>query len=391
MSVLSLSFLRAGPPPPKVALLPDALFFTRAVAITAGASSAEAAMQVELALEAMSPFPLAQLYYGWYWPAGAERAWVFAAYRRRFTAEQTAAWEGAELVLPAFVAAFGVTLEPATTVVLQSPEGLTAVHWEAAGIPSHVVFRPLAPEVSDEERAAARDEVLRAFDGSRRVIDLASPLLAAAARHDRERVFRVGEFESRLSTPVAAAMDVRDKGDLAALRNARRRDVVLWRVAMGCVVASLVLLFGELVLFGGAQWQRGRAQRVKNQKPLVDKIESTFQLANRIEELATKRLLPLEMVTQLVGEKNERSPPEIQFTRVQADTARGLYTVFVEGRTTNPAQVNTYETTLKALPACQNVEAKFSQLSGDKATFTLTVTFKPEALKPSGAPLVSTP
>src|SRR5438874_170651 len=95
-----LSFLRSGPPPPKVALLPDALFFTRAVAIAAGATSAEAAAQVELALEALSPFPLAQLYYGSFWVPGAEHAFVFAAYRRRFTAEQTAAWTEAEYVLP---------------------------------------------------------------------------------------------------------------------------------------------------------------------------------------------------------------------------------------------------------------------------------------------------
>ncbi len=391
MSALPLSFLRAGPPPPKVALLPDALFFTRSVAVTADAKPAEAATQVELALEAVSPFPLAQLYYGWFWTPGAERAFVFAAYRRRFTGEQTAAWDGAELVLPAFVAALGAKVEPATTVVLQSPEGLTAVHWETPAAPSKVIFRAIEPEATAEDRTAVRDELLRAFDGSKRVIELTASLAPQPARSDREIVFRSGDFESRLPVSVAAAIDVRDKGDLAALRNARRRDVVLWRVALGCAAALMVLCVGELALFGGAQWQKVRSNQFKTQKPLVDKIENTFQLANRIEELATKRLLPLEMVTQLVGEKNERIPPEIQFTRVQADTSRGLYTVFVEGKTSNPTQVNAYENTLKAVPACQSVEAKFSQLSGDKATFTLTVTFKPEALKPTGAAVVSTP
>src|SRR5215207_2347590 len=105
MSASPLRFLRAGPPPPKVALLPDALFFTRSVAVTKGATQAEAASQVELALEAVSPFPLAQLYYGWFWVPGSEHALVSASYRRRFTADQTAAWEGSELVMPAFAAA----------------------------------------------------------------------------------------------------------------------------------------------------------------------------------------------------------------------------------------------------------------------------------------------
>ena len=112
-----LATLRAGPPPPKVALLPDGLFFTRALPVAAGATSAEAAAQVELALEALSPFPIAQLFYGYFWTPGSETAFAFAAYRRRFTSDQIAAWTGAELVLPAFAALLGAAVKPATTVI----------------------------------------------------------------------------------------------------------------------------------------------------------------------------------------------------------------------------------------------------------------------------------
>ena len=70
-----------------------------------GASDADAkafvAAQVELALEALAPFPLAQMYYGHFWKTGAANALVFAAYRKRFTAEQTEAWHDAEAVMPA--------------------------------------------------------------------------------------------------------------------------------------------------------------------------------------------------------------------------------------------------------------------------------------------------
>src|ERR1041385_3853744 len=141
MCASPLSFLRDGPPPPKVALLPDALFFTRVVPITAGATPAEVAAQVELALEAVSPFPLAQLYYGWFWTPGAESAFVFATYRRRFTTEQTAAGQEAELVLPSFCTVLGADVKPATTIVLSSADALTAVYWVAPGIPSKVLVR----------------------------------------------------------------------------------------------------------------------------------------------------------------------------------------------------------------------------------------------------------
>lgn len=386
-----LSFLRSGPPPPKVALLPDALFFTRAVAIAPGTTPAGATAAIELALEALSPFPLSQLYYGWFWVPGAEQALAFAAYRRRFTSEQTATWDGAELVMPTFVALLGADVEPATTILLASPEGLTGIHWTTPPVPARVVFRPVPAGATAEERAAVRDELLRLFEGSKTVIELESPPVPEAARSDREMVFRSDEFESRLPAAARLAVDVRDKVELAALRASRRRDVTLWRVAIGCAAALLLLGVGELALVGARAWEKVRLRQYAGQKPVVDKITSVHELAHRIEELATKRLLPLEMVTQLVGENNERLPADIQFTRVQADTARGLYTVFVEGRTSNPTQVNAYEAVLKKLPACESAEAKFSQLSGDRATFTLTVTFKPGALRPTGSTVASSP
>src|SRR4051812_13832034 len=204
-----LETLRAGPPPPKIALLPDALFFTRALPIATGATAAAAAAQVELALEAISPFPLAQLYYGWFWTPGAERAFVFASYRRRFTSEQTAEWQGAELVLPAFATVMGATVEPATTILLASPEGLTGVHWDAGPVPAKVLCHPLAPEATDEDRARAREELIRALGGSKTIIDLAAPPVADPALNDREIAFHAGDLVSRMPATVAAALDVR--------------------------------------------------------------------------------------------------------------------------------------------------------------------------------------
>ena len=52
------------------------------VAQSYAVDSPEAAAQVELALEGVSPFPLAQMYYGWFWLPGAGQALAFAAYRR---------------------------------------------------------------------------------------------------------------------------------------------------------------------------------------------------------------------------------------------------------------------------------------------------------------------
>ena len=386
-----LATLRAGPPPPKVALLPDGLFFTRALPVAAGATAAEAAAQVELALESLSPFPVAQLFYGYFWTPGAETAFAFAAYRRRFTSDQIAAWTGAELVLPAFAALLGAGVRPATTLILASPEGLTALHWEKGAVPASVLFRPLpttvegTPEADpariDEARARLRDELIRDAGGSHAVIDLTVPPAADPARSDREVTFRSGELVSRLDASAIAALDVRDKGELAALRAARKRDILLWRVALGCAAALILFAVGEVGLIGGHAWQKVRDAKFRAQKPLVDKIMKSDELARRIDDLATKRLLPWEMIMAIIGENKDRLPKEIYFGRVYTLPAKGLYTIAIDGQTTNLSTIPVFKSTLKALPGVESVEGT-EQARGDTATFTLMVTFKPDAIKP---------
>ena len=179
-------FLRAGPPPPKAALLADAAFFSRAITLAAGATPAEAAAQIELSLEGIAPFPLAQLYYGWFWKPGSEQALVFAAYRRRFTAEQVAEWEGAEVVLPRFAAALGAEVAPATTLVLSYPEAITAVHWATGSAPSQVLTRVLDPEATDDDRTQIRAELVQTLGGSKQVIEVTGPLAPDPAKNDGE-------------------------------------------------------------------------------------------------------------------------------------------------------------------------------------------------------------
>ncbi len=387
MCASPLRLLRSGPPPPRAALLPDAQFFTRRVAVAPGATPAEAASQIELALEALSPFPLTQLYYGWFWQPGQGHALVFAAYRRRFTTEQTNAWAEAEIVLPAFAALLGAALPPAATVLLPGTDSLTAVQWGEGGEPTRVETLALAPEAGEEERARRREEFVRGLGGDQTVIELADTPAADASFTDHELTFRSGDVVSRFPASVAAAMDVRDKAELALRRGARRRDILLWRIALGAVAALLLLGIGEVALIGARAWQNVRLRQVAAQKPVVDRIAGIHTLTNRIEDFATKRLLPLEMLTQLVGfsQDLERKPAEILFTRVAADQAAGLNTLTIEARTTNPAQVNAYEATLRALPTVLSADAKFGQVGGDRATFTLTVVFKPDALKPNAA------
>jgi hypothetical protein len=380
MCASPLDFLRGGPPPPRVVLLPDAVFFSRTLPVPAGATRAEVAAQVGLALETVSPFPLAQVYYGYFWPEGSPQALAFAAYRRRFTAEQTEAWRGTGLVIPAFAAVLGYPAQPATTLVLAAPDGLTAVHWHQGAVPSSVQFAPLAPEAPDEERAAVRARLVRAAGEAAQVIDVAAAPVPLKGG-DREFTFGLGELRSTLPADTADALDVRDKGELAALARARRRDLLLWRVAAGSVAAGLLLVLGELALVGAGLWEKARLARVAARKAQVAHIMEEQELAVRIDDLSTKRLLPLEMISAAAPEVAEpKAPPAIQFLHASATT---LGTIEIDAQTSNAGEIAGYKTALEQAPGIDRVEIREQRARDNIVSFKLVITFKPGMLLPA--------
>lgn len=375
-----LQQLRSGPPPPAVLLQPDGLFFTRAVPIAPGATAEEAAAQVELALEALSPFPPAQLYHGYYWVAGATRALVFAAYRRRFTSEQVAAWDSAELVMPTFAALLGSEVPAPAVVVYPTAAGLTAIYWDEGPVPTAVVSRMIdaEPDALENERAKLRDEFLQAAPKSRQVVLAAEPV-ATSSDSERAYSFRADSLASRIPLEIAASLDVRDKEALAALRRSRRRDIGLWRGFIGLTAALVLLGFGELALVGAGVWRKNLARQAALQRPVVEKIEAAQGVTMRINELSTKRLLPFEMLAAVSVSK----PAEIWFIQTSTE---GLYGLNVRATSNSPAAVSTYRETLAALPDIEKVDIREQQTRDSAMSFTLVVTFKPAALKPAAQP-----
>jgi hypothetical protein len=380
MSASLLEIFKAGPPAPKVVLLPDAHFFVRIVPVADAVTPDEVAAQVALALERLAPFPVEHLNHGFYWVPGAAQALAFAAYRRRFTAEQVEAWTGAELVMPAFVALVGLAPEPATTVLVPGADQLTAIHWGDSPVPTQVLVRALPPEASAEDRARARDELLREIGGSRKIVDLPMAPVAVPSPDDKEYLFQAGDLAFHLPVAQAAWLDARPKDELAALRQDRARDVLLWRIFLGCAATLLLLLVGELALVGGHMWQKTRVAQVNAQKSGVEKTQALEILTNRIEDFSARRLLPFEMLT-LMGGQDKRGT--VFFTRT---TTVGIYGLEIEAQTPNPSDATAYETWLKANPAFAKVEFHPQPSRANMAMYKIAVFFKPEALKPATQP-----
>jgi hypothetical protein len=368
-------------PARQIALLPDGHFFVRVVPLVTGEGADTPEAQVELAVETLSPFPVSQLYYGFRTRPGLDRALVFASYRKRFPADETEGWAQADLVAPRFAALLGAPPPPgATTWLIEAEDGVTAVHFpDESGVPADVSVYPIAHDADAPARAAARDALLRSFPGSRVVVDLPVPTLDAEASNERELVFRAGELTSNLPVDQAEALDVRDKAEVGARRQARARDQWLWRGLLAFAAILVLCGLAEVGLIAGRMWQQTRATQVLVQKPDVDSIVTKRTLATRIEELSSRRLLPLEMVSVISA---ARPGGNIQFLSMNTTD---LYTLQLDAQTPSGAQgeIDALQSALLKLEACETVDVQGPEIRAGVAAFRLTVTFRPDALKPA--------
>ncbi len=364
-------------PPPRVVLLPDALFFLRAIPIAEGATAADVAGQAELALESLAPFPLAQMFYAHHWRTGAQHALVYACYRKRFTTDQTDAWNEAEVVMPGFAALLTAKVEPSTTIVVTSEDGITLLHWgDRTDVPSAVASRIWPPESDAAERRKIRDELVRQIGGTRNVFDLSGLPEVQREASVADFVFTLGPIVAHFSREELDALDVRDKQQLNHLRSERRRDVMLWRLFVASLIGLGVATLLEVGLVGGKFWLQSREHLIAQQAPIVEQIMNAQTLAVKIEDLSTKRLLPLEMVSRASTKK----PGSIRFVRV---TTTDLYSIDIEATTMRPQDITSYQAALRQMPDLSRAEVQNQVLSNGVATFHLVLTFKPDLLKAS--------
>lgn len=173
---------------------------------------------------------------------------------------------------------------------------------------------------------------------------------------------------SELALDDALMLDVRDPDELVSRRRARVRDAWLWRPLVASLVLLLLAGLGEGALVGLDMLQQGRIEQIAGQTPIVNEIETAHRLANRIDELRTKRLRPFEMIALV----DQPQPESIVFRRT---TATSLYSLEIEAETASSPDINAYITALTALEGTENVEMLNLETRGARSTLRLVVTF----------------
>lgn len=373
MSVLS-RFLPSAPPAPPLVLARGDAFFTRRVPLGEGEP---AAAQALLALEGMAPFPPEQLFHGHAASADGRSALVFAAFRRRFDAEEQGVWAGAVFVTPEFLPLLLARPTGGVGVSIHVGESrLTGLAWlEGQELPEIVLVREAGPDALESFTAELKARAGLPADSPER--PLRGVLSVRASDDDTREAFCGEESLGPLPVAWAESVDIRDPEFLDARRRARVRDEWLWRGLLGA--AALLALAALLDLGAGGLhlWNRSLRARITAQAPTVQQTETAQTLANRIGELSERRLRAFKMLDLI----NPARPDTVIFQRV---VTRGLLSLEVEAQTTNAEDVGTYANSLKNMPILAKVNTRVDGSRDGVTTFRLALDYKPDALREGG-------
>jgi hypothetical protein len=371
-------FTRAftGPKPQEAAMLPGNRFFVRRLSVEGD----DVPGQVNLALEAISPFPLEQMLVGFVTSADGKQVLAYAAHRRRFTAEESFAWPEDCQVVPEFLALCGHRPAADGIVVHRSNERLTALAWKAGDeLPAAIVVAELADA---DEAGLAREAAARAdLAADTPVENLTGVLAGAIVEGD---LILKGEFEGTFTIPKKGLddSDIRDSDFLAERRKKERLNLILWNAArLGAAVLVVSLL---LDIAGVVVGMRKASLEVANEarRPLVEDIEASQAITSRILELGVKRLLPIEMLALV----NEKRPATVEFTNIQCEIKKAKDSTIakpmmtVDAKTPNAGDISDFLKAVQAMPEVEAATNSEPRVRETSTTFRIEITFKQAVL-----------
>jgi len=372
----SLSRLFKDAKPQEAAMLPGNRFFVRRLSVEGD----DIPGQVNLALEAISPFPLEQMLVGFVTSADGKQVLAYAAHRRRFTAEESFAWPEDCQVVPEFLALCGHRPAADGIVVHRSDERLTALAWKAGDeLPAAIVVAELA---DTDEAAIAREAATRADLATETPVENVTGGLAGAIV-EGDLILK-GEFEGTFTIPQKGLddSDIRDSDFLAERRKKERLNLILWNAArLGAAVLVVSLL---LDITGSVVGMRRASLEVANEarRPQVEDIEASQAITSRILELGVKRLLPMEMLALV----NEKRPATVEFTNIQCEIKKAKDSTIakpmmtVDAKTPNAGDISDFLKAVQSMPEVEAATNSEPRVRETSTTFRIEITFKQAVL-----------
>ena len=371
-----LSRLFKDAKPQEAAMLPGNRFFVRRLTV----EGEDVPGQVNLALEAISPFPLEQMLVGFVTSADGKQVLAYAAHRRRFTAEESFAWPEDCQVVPEFLALCAHRPTADAIIVHRGDERLTALAWKAGDeLPLAIVVAELADA---DEASIAREAAARADLPADVAVENVTGAISGSIVEGDLVLKREGNGTFTIPKKGLDDSDIRDSDFLAERRKKERLNLILWnaaRLGAAVIVVSLILdLAGMVVGMRSSSLEAANEAR----RPVVEDIEASQAITSRILELGVKRLLPIEMLALV----NEKRPATVEFTNIQCELKKAKDSTIakpmmtVDAKTPNAGDISDFLKAVQAMPEVEAATNSEPRVRETSTTFRVEITFKQAVL-----------
>lgn len=397
----------------QVCIIPSHFFFIESVSVPEGLEAGEIGEFAELSLEAISPFPVEQLFWGYLAETStntstntdtesdteSDTLLVYATHRDRlknagFTELEAYAW-----VLPDFSTLIGAIFPEDCTLHLHSEFGRTLIEFKKGRSVPHAVSSIQAePETTVPSGAAPASGIGAPASGQSRELTLVHDLIEVddAGRptfHHRclgpEAMTAAAEpfgkwTPLRPSEAQLWAADIRSRSFKETERRSRRTSDLLSRISGWGILLAVLLILGESILMVGGLWLSTLTQKIDKQRPAVARIEDKQSLLNKLEQVAQNELRPVAILVALDATR----PKGIYFTGASVE---GENLVTIDGIAGTINELNRYTDSLSASGGFTLVgQPKYLTRTG-QTTFTVTLSYQntsepaPEELEPPAA------
>ena len=376
---------------PKVLLLPGDCFFSQSFLLPEGIERKDIRQFAELSLEGISPFPLANLCWGYLSHPSSPHVIVYASYLERLRDQGYEDLDQFHQVFPGFITRFGQTYERATISFLFENGSLSALFYQQNNpVPEKIISHPLGEERPDSSALLDIRELLIKTEETSGYIPEEGVWVGIDHRIGAEGMVQFrhrpeggndrSDASSQFSPPALDErsvwnVDVRSHVFSRQTFRARRTSRRLWQGAVAAMIAAAILLVAETSTFATNIWTHSREKQIEARAEEALRIESRFDLLQKIDQFAQRGIKLFEMLDIL----NSRRPASVHFTRTSSDTYNH---VTVQGLGTNVEEVNRYGEQLLSLPIIADANIQVVSRRG-KAPFSMRVSFQELPASPS--------
>ncbi|MDQ8193375.1 hypothetical protein QEH59_02995 [Coraliomargarita sp. SDUM461004] len=382
-------------PPAEVLLLPAEYFFVESVVVPPALAPNELADFAELSMEAIAPFPLEQLRWGFLSAPDGQSLLIYAALQDRLKRAGHGDLENYTWVLPDFAALHGARFNCDTQVTLQGePFNTTFLLASGESIPQAV--RSLACNTT----ANSTSPVNKAPEPGTtpkesQLQSICLRLLPIELSDKGAPVFR---FETIGTTPTNGhwsplepseatlwQADIRPAEYKNLERNTRRTASLVTHIIGYAACFALFLVLLEALLFGGQYWLSTREATIEAQTTNVRRIEDKQSLMNKLEQVAQNELRPIAILraANLIREALGNTGIEYDETVIEGNNR-----ITIEGKANTINELNAYTDALSKSGTFKLVEAPKSlkRAGQTKVTFTVTLDYTHSEAPPQLAP-----